>query len=301
MGVCSCLSALCRRIRCGTHVLVRLAHTGLSVGVPATLIFKDSILHKSLILQEDLAYGIGYLLLLMFSLAMYYTACFMDPGYVPVNRKKSLTSTSDLSSDEEEEDDVDSAENSTMLKISKDSEAPVKLRKCGFCNIEQPMRARHCEDCDRCVYKYDHHCPWLETCVGEKNHKYFWLFLFSKAVIIWWTLYIAWKAIVHTEEWNEWFNLNVLFVLDILILIVGGLTVTGLLTFHSYLMLTNMTTWELVSRERITYLRNLDEELNPFHQGYCRNAITFLCNCRLTQWASLYAKKLREELPSGLV
>jgi hypothetical protein len=60
----------------------------------------------------------------------------------------------------------------------------------------------------------------------------------------------------HYVLWAEWFKANVLLLVDMAVLAVGGLVVVGLLGFHTFLMLRGLTTWEAASRERITYLRS---------------------------------------------
>ncbi|XP_070175626.1 palmitoyltransferase ZDHHC12-A-like [Littorina saxatilis] len=90
---------------------------------------------------------------------------------------------------------------------------------------------------------------------------------------------IAWKPL-----WGDWFKANILLLIDLLVLIISGFVVVGLLGFHTFLMLRGMTTWEAASRERITYLRYLDEDYNPFNEGLCKNIYYFLCSCRTRKW-----------------
>ncbi|KAK7455065.1 hypothetical protein BaRGS_00039536 [Batillaria attramentaria] len=230
----------CERCVCKAKYFVRLAHTFLSVGVPVSLLFKNTLLTRSLLLGENLVFGVMYVLLLVFSLSMYFMACCTDPGFLHVKMK-------------------------------------------------QPMRTKHCEDCGKCVRKYDHHCPWLEACIGERNHKFFWLFLLSTAALIPWTFYISWNGIVYNPLWGTWLRSNILLLIDILILVIGGFVVIGLLGFHTFLMLRGLTTWEAASRERITYLKYLDEDYNPFNEGLCKNMFYFLCSCRSRKWEGVYA------------
>ena len=56
-----------------------------------------------------------------------------------------------------------------------------------------------------------------------------------------------------------------------MILTFGALSVGGLLGFHTYLTLTNQTTWEVVSRDRISYLRGVTHDTHPFDKGTCGN------------------------------
>ena len=67
-------------------------------------------------------------------------------------------------------------------------------------------------------------------------------------------------AYVFRLEWNDWVHTNALFVLDIAIVLVGGLVVLILTGLHTYLACTNQSTWELVSRHRITYLKHIGKQ-----------------------------------------
>ncbi|GFN73830.1 palmitoyltransferase, partial [Plakobranchus ocellatus] len=136
--------------------------------------------------------------------------------------------------DNEENNEDSGEENGHMIPAI--NKAGVKYRFCDFCEITQPMRAKHCEDCNRCVRKFDHHCPWLEACVGERNHRYFWLFLLFTLFLIMFTLCIVWEAFQFRFTWSDWLKFNAVFLIDILILGLGGLVVLGLLCFHSFLM-----------------------------------------------------------------
>ncbi len=91
-------------------------------------------------------------------------------------------------------------------------------------------------------------------------------------------------------KWGDWLKVNSIYMMDMCFLVLGGFVLTVLFVCHTYLMLTNLTTWELVSRERITYLKSLDQELNPFHEGYIRNAYHFLCSMTARKWDMLYNK-----------
>eukprot|EP01090_Pellita_catalonica_P010227 TRINITY_DN21692_c0_g1_i1.p1 TRINITY_DN21692_c0_g1~~TRINITY_DN21692_c0_g1_i1.p1 ORF type:complete len:200 (+),score=6.85 TRINITY_DN21692_c0_g1_i1:169-768(+) len=76
----------------------------------------------------------------------------MDPGYIPVKTKASVSS---------HEEDSD--------------------RYCAICNIyPRPLRARHCYQCRRCVYRHDHHCAWTDNCIGKASAPVFFLFLLAQ-------------------------------------------------------------------------------------------------------------------------
>ncbi|MCH95922.1 protein S-acyltransferase 10-like, partial [Trifolium medium] len=48
-----------------------------------------------------------------------------------------------------------------------------------------------------------------------------------------------------------------------------------------YLIVTNQTTYELVRRRRIPYLRAIPERVHPFSKGICRNLHNFCCSLGL--------------------
>ena len=84
---------------------------------------------------------------------------------------------------------------------------------------------------------------------------------------------------------------NIVLLIDILVLVIGGFSGVGLFCFHSYLMIQGLTTWEVASRERITYLKYLDDDFNPFDEGCFRNIYYFLTNVKVKRWEVTYKKK----------
>ncbi|KAF8012653.1 hypothetical protein BT93_I0721 [Corymbia citriodora subsp. variegata] len=151
----------------------------------------------------------------------------------------------------------------------------MRVLTCSYCNIEQPPRAKHCHDCDKCVLQFDHHCVWLGTCIGQGNHCRFWWYIFEETALCLWTgiLYITYlKTSISGAWWKD--LIMILLLISLVILFIFLLL---LLLFHSYLVLTNQTTYELVRRRRIQYLRGIPEGLFPFSKGVCRNLYRFCC------------------------
>ncbi|KAL0874233.1 hypothetical protein Bca101_023938 [Brassica carinata] len=140
--------------------------------------------------------------------------------------------------------------------------------------ISQPPRAKHCHDCDRCVLQFDHHCVWLGTCVGQKNHCKFWWYICEESALCIWTLikYIDYLTNVTKPWWK-----NAIIILLLVILVISLIFVLLLLLFHSYLILTNQSTYELVRRKRIPYMRNFPERVHPFSRGIKRNLYNVCC------------------------
>lgn len=165
---------------------------------------------------------------------------------------------------------------SVWLKLVMDLYPPGSSSRswtCTYCNIIQPPRSKHCHDCDKCVLKFDHHCLWLGTCIGKGNHCRFWWYILEESILCIWTgiLYISFLRSEDMKEW--WKDLVVIVLLAVLIFCFVFLLL--LLLFHSYLVLTNQTTFELVRRRRILYLRGIPDRVHPFSKGICRNLYNF--------------------------
>ncbi|KAL7223756.1 hypothetical protein ACSBR1_025248 [Camellia fascicularis] len=146
---------------------------------------------------------------------------------------------------------------------------------CTYCNIVQPPRAKHCRDCDKCVLQFDHHCLWLGTCIGQRNHCRFWWYICEETALCIWTgiLYITYLMANFSKAW--W--IDVIMILLLFVLSVSLIFLLLLLLFHTYLVLTNQTTYELVRQRRIPYLRGIPERVYPFSNGACRNLKDFCC------------------------
>ena len=272
--------------------MARAMHLVLTAIVMTVVFMKDTELKRNLY-NGHLTYVALYLTLGCVATIFYFITSFMDPGYVYYNTIDAETGVIFNSTDEQSEilltngENLDS-ETSHMLSSTSDSARNIRLRRCGFCEIMQPLRTKHCTECQHCVRRYDHHCPWIGSCVGERNHKFFLAFLFSETLLVTWTVYVAINAFQHTRKWKEWFQINWMF-LALTIFLILSLIVVGLLWLcHSYMMFTAQTTWEFMSRPRISYLKKFPEDYNPFHQGYIWNMLSFLCYFKITNWDDVY-------------
>ena len=92
---------------------------------------------------------------------------------------------------------------------------------------------------------------------------------------------------------REWFKANWMFLFIMIFLVLVGIVVTLLFGCHSYMMVTAQTTWEFMSRSRISYLKYFPDDENPFDQGYCKNSLVFLCYCKPRTWEKVIKEKLR--------
>ncbi|KAG7219197.1 hypothetical protein INR49_019257 [Caranx melampygus] len=69
------------------------------------------------------------------------------------------------------------------------------------------------------------------------------------------------------------------------------MVVVLLLGCHLYLVSINSTTWEFMSRHRISYLKNCGNEENPFDRGVFCNLWDFFCICRTVVWEQVYQRR----------
>lgn len=279
--------------------LARAFHVLLTTGVVAVLFIKDTELRRS-IEHEKPVYAVCFLSLLSSAMISYFLASLIDPGYVHL---KSSNVDVESGFDSQAMGFNEMPPNNTSLD-EKESESEtsnlmlpegnaLKLRRCGYCEILQPLRSKHCEECGHCIRKYDHHCPWLATCIGEKNHRFFWAFLAMETSLIGWSIQIVWNSFKPESNAREWFKANWMFLFIMIFLVLVGIVVTLLFGCHSYMMVTAQTTWEFMSRSRISYLKYFPDDENPFDQGYCKNSLVFLCYCKPRTWEKVIKEKLR--------
>ena len=142
------------------------------------------------------------------------------------------------------------------------------LRYCPVCMLDQQLRAKHCNYCNLCIATYDHHCPWIGNCVGEKNRLLFLLFLSIQCSELWVCIL---HILLSTEEtrWWEWVFLCILTLTQLFL--------TLLLCAHTFMLTRNVTTWELLAKTRITYLKNWPNRwVSPFNQGLIANFRMYL-------------------------
>lgn len=147
--------------------------------------------------------------------------------------------------------------------------------RCPYCQVWKPLRSKHCQDCNKCVLRFDHHCFWVGTCVGQRNHCRFWWYLFFESCLGWWALGACVSAFRKDPTPWGWLARNAAALVFVACLAAISIFLTALLLFHSYLVVTNQTTYETTRRKRISYLRNVPDGVNPFSRGPLHNVLTF--------------------------
>lgn len=288
-----CLSDPARRSSLGLKAALVILHL---VFVGILFLFDLDLIEKT---KREPWYTTLYLLLFVATLVQYFVTSGSSPGYVLdamryVNETNTIFGKISAPSKQPASSKngnmvitVEGSQSGRILpasnvtswtKLVLDMHAPgtsIRNFTCSYCNVEQPPRAKHCHDCDRCVLQFDHHCVWLGTCVGQGNHCRFWWYIFEETALCLWTgvLYITYLKFNITRAWWK----DVIIILLLVILSISLIFLLLLLLFHSYLILTNQTTYELVRRRRIFYLRGIPERVYPFSKGLCRNLYNFCC------------------------
>ncbi|KAF2585552.1 hypothetical protein F2Q70_00035565 [Brassica cretica] len=101
-----------------------------------------------------------------------------------------------------------------------------------------------------------------------------WYICEESALCIWTLImYIDYLTNVAKPWWK-----NAVIILLLVVLVISLIFVLLLLLFHrSNLILTNQSTYELVRRKRIPYMRNMPERVHPFSRGIKRNLYNVCC------------------------
>lgn len=151
---------------------------------------------------------------------------------------------------------------------------------CRVCSMVQPPRAHHCKECGKCVALFDHHCPWVGNCIGENNKLVFYLMILGLCCEGWIGFYMLIEGVEMKKSW---------ITIAELICAAGVLSMNSFLTvfwiIHSILIMMNITSWEIISWEKIYYLNKNSICKSPFYKGF-RDSIRVICknNSKITDW-----------------
>ncbi|XP_039120063.1 protein S-acyltransferase 10 [Dioscorea cayenensis subsp. rotundata] len=300
-----CLCDPGRRSSWGLKAALVLLHV---VFVGVLFLLDADLIQKT---KEESWYTILYLGLFAATLVQYFFTSGSSPGYVIDAMRSEYETTASFTSSllipkqstSRNGNLIPSTDRSHFgkypsewLKIVMDLYPPGSSSRnwtCTYCNIIQPPRTKHCHDCDNVYFQFDHRCLWLghvldirESAADDRNvqtvncyaasvHSTMW-YIFEESILCIWTgiLYISF---LHSRTEKAWWQ-DCIAILLLALLILCLIFLLLLLFFHTYLVLTNQTTYELVRRRRILYLRGVPERVHPFSKGICRNLYNFCCS-----------------------
>eukprot|EP00210_Caulerpa_lentillifera_P001459 g1400.t1 len=151
----------------------------------------------------------------------------------------------------------------------------VSTKYCTTCHVYRVPRCSHCAMTDNCVEKFDHYCPWVGTCIGRRNYRFYLMFVFSGTFLCLLVCASSLSRLIQVSDnnddefdtalKNEPVALALVIYTFAAVWFIGGLSV-----FHTYLVLTNQTTYEHVRRR-------FGQHGNPYNKGILVNLFEACC------------------------
>lgn len=244
------LSHRARALATGIYVFLNAFFLWLLRATPGTALEKDLGSHRS-------GSALGFA---AFSWACYAMIQWSDPGYADDPRREGASGDVDY-----ERRKADARAATEAIKVASKTED-------AFSTLMPwptwpPMRVAYCRPAKRWVYSYDHYCPFVANVVGEKNRPRFWLYLLAQMVALVHLVTIAESAVSWADiKDGATRALFLVVVLSVLLLVNVAFFV-----FHTFLLLTNMTTNEFLRAHRLDYLVNTEDFDLPFSRGLVGN------------------------------
>lgn len=212
-----------------------------------------------------------------------------DPGYVEVKSSKletevelsELQRPAEATNNEAEfllEDTSstfsDTSSDDTEFDLEVDPDQDKDAFYSGVPIEDVPMRTKYCRQSGKFVAKYDHFCAIINTTIGEKNHLRFIHFLFWNSILLFEGFINSCSGFHDTKaEASLWIHENLEALLFTFVVGILGISFVGLFFFHCFLILANMTTFEFLRTEKVSYLRDkkFKEFDLPFSHGIYGN------------------------------
>jgi len=194
--------------------------------------------------------------LLLWSFAMSIT---VDPGRVPEWYARLEMERQGMKAPDGGQRLIDQPEHQLLADDAQGGSVEKKLdntgRWCRKCVKVKPDRCHHCRVCQRCVLKMDHHCPWINNCVGYYNYKFFYLFITYALLTLFWVSATSFLNFLRSVSSSDVFDIGApsdsfLIVFCWLYCTLFGVALGGFVTFHTYLLVQNYTTIELVEKKQ---------------------------------------------------
>lgn len=95
----------------------------------------------------------------------------------------------------------------------------------------------------------------------------------------------------YVPSWQMWLRTNGMLLAVAVLVSLLSLIVLLLLGSHLYLVSLNTTTWEFMSRHRISYLKHCGADENPFDRGTFHNLWGFFCVWGSVVWEQVYFRE----------
>ncbi|EGG20574.1 hypothetical protein DFA_00435 [Cavenderia fasciculata] len=130
-----------------------------------------------------------------------------------------------------------------------------QLYYCKICDHMIPIRAKHCSKCNRCAI------------TGFKNE----------------------------ATWTDWIKSNIFIFIPTMLIFSTMFMPIGLFVFHTYLIFTDQSSWEVTKRSRISYLKSISGVRYPFSQGIKKNIVAhWNQNFGVYRWSLPSDERLKE-------
>lgn len=232
-----------------------------SLFVSFLLIFLPSLLYLVLIAVEmgpDI-FWFGFLLV-VFNLTMLGLTGLSNPGIIP-RRPAPGGSNAHIPSN--------------RTKDYKINGYTISTKYCTTCQIYRVPRCSHCAMSDNCVEKFDHYCPWVGTCIGRRNYRFFLMFVFSGTALCLLVCATSLSRLVeisgdNDDEFDTALRREPIAIVLVIYTFGAIWFVGGLSAFHTYLVLTNQTTYEHIRRR-------FGQHGNPYNKGILMNLFEACC------------------------
>lgn len=144
---------------------------------------------------------------------------------------------------------------------------------CEKCQLYVPYRASHCKICNKCVHRKDHHCPWFGNCIGRDNYYSFYKFTITDAIFILIVLCDSVYSLYKNFGTPYFYFRFALVAVMIIPEFMGFGSVSGLAWNHTGFICLNITTWESMRWEKISYLKRFPFAYSPYNLGVAGNFI----------------------------
>ncbi|CAN0279155.1 unnamed protein product, partial [Ectocarpus sp. 4 AP-2014] len=154
------------------------------------------------------------------------------------------------------------------------------FKYCETCNIFRPPRSKHCQSCNNCVDRFDHHCPWVGSCVAVRNYRFFFAFVGSTVLLIFFMMVavlarLVLRVLVDGDGSVESvFEVVASGPVDLLMTAMALLVGIPLLRLWWYHLQTILCKGQTTNEDMRAVYRN---HHNSYHKGCWQNSVSLLC------------------------